>query len=280
MDIKEWAARPEVLELESQGEDVEFLQNLLNRFMEKSIRPLNPDGDYGKLTKNAVIMYQQDRLLNPDGEVGGMTKKDMLSAFGTNWSQEKPFELSTSTGPIKVWGSNIDICGQIPYSFGEISTFGGPKDTGDLMYGQAYVTGSDLKSPKAFCEKNRELVEMGILRKECLAIDSYPIVKIGGKDYRASGSWCLDPWAGWYCAIYTKKSFGLYGAKNPRVVVINPKTGQVGVFLRTDQGPNPLCGAIDLPNHVEKTMGLSQDDDAIIGWADWDVAPGYKGIVG
>lgn len=278
-DVKAWSERPGVLKSGSRGEDVKILQTLLSGFLDDTIAPLSADGIFGQKTLVASIEYQQQRLLEPDGAIGTLTKRDMYRAFVDQWTDRNPFMLKTSTGDVKVWGKFIDTCGSIPYSYGEVSCFGGPKDEGDLMYGQAYLSEMGTTGPSSFCTKWKDLVSINILRKECLVMPTYPIVTLrSGQMVKAGPSWCLDPQQGWYCAIYTK-GFGLQGMKNPRVVVINPKNGKVGVFLRTDHGPQPACGAIDLPYHIPDTMGLVQDDKAIIGWADWDITPGFKGIL-
>ncbi|EAV46243.1 hypothetical protein SIAM614_10453 [Stappia aggregata IAM 12614] len=58
----------------SKGSHVERIQKELNKFFkDEGRKPLIPDGDYGKNTKEAVIQLQKDFFLYVDGVVGEFT---------------------------------------------------------------------------------------------------------------------------------------------------------------------------------------------------------------
>jgi peptidoglycan hydrolase-like protein with peptidoglycan-binding domain len=59
-----------ILKLKSKGKDVEALQKLLNKSISAK---LEPDGDFGNLTKKAVIKFQKKNSLKPDGIAGSST---------------------------------------------------------------------------------------------------------------------------------------------------------------------------------------------------------------
>jgi len=267
---KAWSKKEEVLKKGMKdvdgADDIHILQELLNRFLDEELNiPLSVDGAFGKLTNNAVVFYQNFRFLEPSN-VGKITRKDMYQAFLTKWSDNLPYMLDDK---VMVYGTTMSPVGDIPHSYGEVSEFGGKTDCDDLMYGQAYLVKSDNRSPKVFCDANMDLVDAGILRRECLKLTEYPLVKCkNGKTYRASGSWCLDTEKGFYGAVFTKYSFGLLGMDNPRIAIKNLKNGKIAVILRTDKGPQSSCGVVDLSPAVMKGIDLKQDDKVVLGWAD------------
>jgi peptidoglycan hydrolase-like protein with peptidoglycan-binding domain len=59
-----------VLRLNSRGEEVQYLQSILNRI---NYGPLNEDGIFGSATKAAVERFQVDFNLKEDGIVGSDT---------------------------------------------------------------------------------------------------------------------------------------------------------------------------------------------------------------
>ena len=274
--IKEWSEVDLILGIgmiDAAGEDnIHILQELLNDFLDDDlVQALNVDGNYGGLTDNAARLYQAFRLLEP-GRVGELTKGDMYKAFCTKWTDHDPYMLDDK---VKVHGSALDPMGYIPNTYGEVYQFGGPDDCDDLYNGQAYLLKSDGdNSPKDFCEYNRDLVDLKILRVECLEMDEYPIVTCGSTSKRAQGSWCLNSKEGLYCAIDTASAFGLYGSSNPKIVIKNWRNGKIAVLLRTDKGPRPDLGAIDMAAGTMELMELQQDDPVTIGFADFDAELG------
>lgn len=85
------AARPAlVLEEGSKGEPVERLQRALARlgFEDASGRPLIPDGDFGRKTREAVESFQRERGLDVDGQVGRNTTKALAKAAAQLVSDE------------------------------------------------------------------------------------------------------------------------------------------------------------------------------------------------
>jgi N-acetylmuramoyl-L-alanine amidase len=67
------ASTSQILKKGSNGELVKVLQIKLNSFIE-SLK-LNVDGDFGGLTENIVMLYQQHRGLEIDGVAGPQTQK-------------------------------------------------------------------------------------------------------------------------------------------------------------------------------------------------------------
>ncbi|MBL4767829.1 MAG: peptidoglycan-binding protein [Rhodobacteraceae bacterium] len=59
-----------ILKLKSKGKDVEALQKSLNKNISAK---LELDGDFGNLTKKAVIKFQKKNSLKPDGIAGSST---------------------------------------------------------------------------------------------------------------------------------------------------------------------------------------------------------------
>lgn len=63
-----------ILRVGCTGEDVRVIQNALNRHA----AGLDPDGDYGNHTRDAVISFQTDNDLDVDGEVGPQTRRALF----------------------------------------------------------------------------------------------------------------------------------------------------------------------------------------------------------
>lgn len=72
-----------ILKLKSKGKDVEALQKALNKQISAK---LDPDGTFGKLTKDAVIKFQKKNSLKPDGVAGAST----LAVIGLGPSLRMP----------------------------------------------------------------------------------------------------------------------------------------------------------------------------------------------
>ena len=80
----------EVLRTGSRGVFVEELQRLLNKKLPHRT-PLEPDGIFGSLTRQAVIAYQRAQWLTPDGVVGPCT-----------WSALKDWETIHIDWPVRL----------------------------------------------------------------------------------------------------------------------------------------------------------------------------------
>ena len=79
MPIEKSKAQP-LLKKGAQGDDVRRLQSLLNQ-KTRLAKPLKPDGDFGRMTYNAVVAFQNQQKLRPvDGIVGPKTWAALLGA--------------------------------------------------------------------------------------------------------------------------------------------------------------------------------------------------------
>lgn len=69
-----------ILKSGSAGSEVKTLQTILNSYGYKGAdgKPLKVDGDFGKNTKFAVVLFQQDEKLQKDGIVGKVTWGKLL----------------------------------------------------------------------------------------------------------------------------------------------------------------------------------------------------------
>ena len=268
-----------ILHLYDENDSVRILQQLLNTMRNKALfRRLNEDGDFGGLTIAAVRKFQASRMLLQDGAVGPTTKMWLYLSYKDRYVMGKIYKLPLDDGSfVPIYGQWHQDLGRIALGGrGECSSFGGPFDKGDNMYGQAYI--SSARTPAKLFAKHPELVRMGILRKDIEGINEFPMMPFfkTGRFKRASTSWALDT-HGFYCALYGR-SFGKYDERNPRVVVYNPRTKQACICLRTDHGPHPDTEReIDLSPGAENSIGLGTDDLCIYGWAADDLEPGYRG---
>jgi len=267
------------IRLHDENDNIKILQALLNKFRHKKLyRTLSEDGDFGRLTENAVRKFQDGRMLDSDGVVGNTTKLWLFLSYKNNYMLGTIYQLPLDNG------SNISVYGQWREEYGEIalggrgecSSFGGEFDSGDNMYGQAYI--SSARTPKKLYIKHKNLVDMGILRENIKDIDKFPYVPLfkTGRYVKASTSWTLNT-GGFYCALYGK-SFGKYDENNPRVFVYNVRTKQSCIVMRTDHGPHPKTKReIDLSKGAMNSIGLKTDDICVYGWVPDDSELGYKG---
>ena len=76
-----------ILEYGRSGDQVSALQQLLQ---EKGYLDDEPDGNFGNLTKNAVIQFQQENGMTPDGVAGRLTCGALVSDPDTAESSEEP----------------------------------------------------------------------------------------------------------------------------------------------------------------------------------------------
>lgn len=109
----------------NKGQGVYWLQYELNKVGYK----ISIDGEFGPLTKEAVISYQESRGLEPDGIVGSITRNALIN-------NKKPVQSDTSTGA-KVILANVPL-----YSS---SLSNDPKRE---ISGEYYIWNEDVKNGK------------------------------------------------------------------------------------------------------------------------------------
>jgi len=280
MAITKWKSMNMVMD--NNKDDVKELQSVANAkysFLWGK-RAIREDGDYGKMTAGVVEKIQNHLLLKRDGWCGPTTIHWMA-----NHKRNNGIVLINEDRSLKVIGRYWETTGWIPNGYGDCSTFGGPKDAGDNMYGQAYINSHN--KPSQLASANPELMDMGILRPGIMTEGEFPMVKFfklkdkhGNQRWkRSSTSWALNP-KSFYCALRTKRSFGMRDDENPRVVIINPQTGQIVVCLRTDYGPaKSTKRVIDISPGAMDALGERTDGDLIIGWAHPKTPIGHYGTI-
>lgn len=270
--VSKWASDPEVLRLGSAGTGVSMFELVCQSF-DPSLYPGRIDEDFGKGCQAAAAKFQQYRLLGEDGVVGPMTKAEMAHAWQTKWKVGSLF-LVKPEWP-KVYGPWHPSLSWLPdvvlyqEEGGKVSSFGGPDDSGDRIYGQAYIPGA--ASPAALAKKYPTLMAMGVLRPEIAQIEEYSMTTDWkGREKRADTSWCLNP-ESYYCAMRWLKSGGSAwsGSDNPRLLVWNERTEKAVVVLRTDWGPHIRTGrVIDLSPGAMGALDLRTDDRVRLTWAE------------
>lgn len=96
-----------ILRAGCKGEDVRVIQKALNRHG----AGLDPDGDFGNHTRDAVVSFQQDNGLDVDGEVGPQTRRALFPLV----------TVTVNVLGLRMAGSNSVRTG---FSFGNTSTPG------------------------------------------------------------------------------------------------------------------------------------------------------------
>jgi peptidoglycan hydrolase-like protein with peptidoglycan-binding domain len=159
-----------ILKQGCKGKQVEELQKSLNQILQGQTI-LKIDEDFGILTHNAVMNFQKSRFLNEiDGIVGPTTQNEIQQCLNDNWIIGQPFLYLGKS----IYGGYHPSWGWMPDHEGKCSSFGGPNDLGDRMYGQAYI--DDVKTPQEAALKFPTLMEMGIFRDEIKNIDKFTII--------------------------------------------------------------------------------------------------------
>lgn len=255
------------------GSEVTLLQLLFEGF-HGDMYVGRVDDVFGKATEAAVLKFQQYRLLDETGVVDLETRLELGTAFFDGWTPGIPFQPRRWSEPNFVVGPWHSHLGWLPgvalgrLEQGKMSTFGGPKDKGDRIYGQAYVDGDE--TPLAVYQRHPTLVHMGLLREEIKDIEEYPTVTDWkGRLKRADTSWCLNP-DSFYCAMRWRSTGGKFYRNdgNPRVVVWNESNRKAVVCLRTDWGPHVRTGRlIDLSPGAEAALEIQTDDVVRVTWA-------------
>lgn len=165
-ELAEWKNSEKVLGLGTVDPEVRVLQLLL-KAISSNFYPLKVDDIYGKITREGVYKFQQYQLISEDGLVGRITKKKIADCFESGW---KPGDLFSHSSGVQVYGPRHPGIGWLPgvslgrFEQGRISHFGGPYDSGDRIYGQAYISGAN--TPRELLKKHKKLVDMGILMNE------------------------------------------------------------------------------------------------------------------
>lgn len=254
--VERWANSVIPIQRGDHGEDVEILQ----RLGDKVGFPCIPDKDFGPKTERVVEKFQEMRIILPDSVAGPMTRSELARCWKENWYVGVKFKHISG---IMVFGSHHPELGEIPGSFGKMSTFGGPKDWGDLMYGQALLSAS---SPQQVKEKYPELVDLGIFRAD---VESLPKLSRRGRDVQAGISWMLNP-DSFYLAMRwrkTQRKIMRGGPQNFPVLVGVPSLGKWCTGIPTDYGPAKWTKRVcDLSPGFEDTLEISTDAKVVLGW--------------
>ncbi len=79
-------AKPKLLQLGDQGEEVKKLQNQLQ---ELGYLETEPDGEYNLKTKSAIALFQEKEGLNNDGVAGAVTQELIIKAVAQKKAEEK-----------------------------------------------------------------------------------------------------------------------------------------------------------------------------------------------
>jgi hypothetical protein len=254
-----------VLKQGDKGTEVEQLQRLLVT-MGFDLGNSSPDGDgvdgdYGGKTKTAVEQFQQYRMVRSrdrtkagdDGVWGPITASYAEIALAENYKQGQPWKYKG----VLVYGWRHPQFGRIPETEGKTSSFGGPDDKGDRLYGQARVS---AETAKDLYEKYDDLVKLGVFRKQPNGEpykDPLPIVTgTGGRRGVAGISWLLNP-NSFYCALRTNPPYP--NVRQARVAFFFKNKACVTVC--TDWGPHERTGRnSDLSPGTLNVLNAETDD--------------------
>lgn len=293
------------IEIGDTGIDVQMLEQLLEDIDPKFYNG-PADDEFGKGVRKAVLRFQQARLLEETGAVDVETRRTLVEAWRDSWRPGMVFALKIGAVSIHTFGPNHPALGDLPETAlgrvegGRISNFGGPHDAGDRIYGQAYLAGA--KTPRAFIQKHKALVRMGVVMTEAKALaveardrrgaplgdpffnrglDEWPLTTDWrGRERRAGPSSLLNP-DGCYCAIRWRR--GQRGRSwrdenSPRIIVYNPETCKAAITLGTDYGPHPDTGKyVDVASKVERHLGLKTGGFAYVAYGLDGAAPALIG---
>jgi len=255
-----------------QGEDIYTLQLLLNSFG----FDLSIDGDFGPQTEELVEKFQEKRIILPDSIVGPMTIDELIHCWEKGWNlTEVPFLHRSG---IYVYGPKHPFAGSIPDVFGAMSTFGGPNDWGDLMYGQSLIA---AQTPDEVKRKYPQLVDAGIFRKD---VETLPRIKNPhtGKMVQTGISWMLNP-KSYYLAMRWSYAQRTLMSKDPSkypVLVGVPSRNLWVIVCPTDYGPAKWTKRIadlsygatdalatdDSGKIIEDGISLKTDSKVVCGW--------------
>ena len=242
------------------GEGVEILQRLLLEF---GFDPHGIDGSFGRLTEKALADYQWARMLPAIGSASPTTKTDMSAALGTGWYPGQPFTpwpiYLDGERDVHVIGGYHAVFGRIPAREGKMSTFGGPDDAGDRIYGQALVAANNAAE---LYDRHPALVEMGVFTEG--HSDPLPMTTDWkGRVRRAGISYMLNP-ESFYVAMRWRKPRP--SALTSRVVVLTDE-GKAVCCTATDWGPAQSTGrVIDISPGAEEALGITTDSMVRIAW--------------
>jgi len=304
-EVMAWAADPTVLSIGYEGPEVTIFERLCAEIDPVLYRGVLDD-DFGKGCRSAAFDFQQYRLLEESGKVDQRTKADMVRAWECGCKMGDLFvPLRFATGQ-QVYGPRHPVAGFLPGvvrgkpESGRMSTFGGPHDSGDRIYGQAYW--SDASSPQDLISRQPELVEMGVIMtaEQALSVrygeddwkpgelffegdlSRWPMTKGCGKVRRAGASSMLNP-ASYFIAMMFDSAAGLYNEHNPKLLVWSEKTKRGCIGIRTDKGPDPDTNRIcDLSDGIADALYLEvgdgkklpTDSEVYVTWAPDDAKIG------
>lgn len=283
--VAEWGRQTEPLSLGSKGPDVAVLEYLLRAV--GGLYSGAMDDEYGKLCRKGVMEFQQYRLLPETGVADAETRALLATCYGV-WSLGELYVHPLYK--VMVYGPWRQTLGYLPdvvlgvSESGKISSFGGPHDSGDRIYNQAYITSES--TPRKLLQRHQQLVDMGVLmseeqmlavtdggKKVLESLDEWPKVTDWRGNLKTAGvSWALNP-DGFYCAMRWKKRGGMVDAGNPKLLVWTDD--KAVVVLRTDWGPAVSTHrVIDLSPGALRALGLKTDKKVSMCWADDDLPLG------
>jgi len=242
---------------------VRYIQSMCNIELGKFCADqIDADGLFGEKTEKAVIRLQDRYGVDTDGLVGPETWRMICSV------NQLPAEFLGDTffhriglyhpycGPVHLWEN---------HNSGKCSSFGGPDDAGDRMYGQAFLY--DVTAPNEINQYMPKLVDKGFFRREVLDLDEFPIVTdYEGREHKAGLSWALDPSAP-YCAVLLDQEWigHLRGDRCPSMMV--SYNGKSIVCRLTDRGPATRTGRmIDLSPGAMEYLGVKTDQKVEYMW--------------
>ena len=270
-NVSTWANSGAVLEMGSEGVEVTIFEKLCNRF-DDDYYPGKIDDKFGKGCHAAAQSFQQGRLLTESGVVDEETKATMLNAFEAGWHPGQTFVPPWRGVTRCVIGPWLPKLGILPGlrlgrdERGKMSTFGGPHDSGDRIYGQAYWSGWDLTLSSVLLGQPLEDLAAGLDDFVVTVAGTaepadWAITKGCGKVTRAGESSMLNP-DGYFIAMMFDRSGGLYNERNPKFLLWSKKTGKAVVAMRTDKGPHPDTGRwVDMSDGCADALYLEPDDN-------------------
>lgn len=272
--LKDWLRRLKTscLTRGDLGEDVFVLQALLDSFgFDIAI-----DGDFGPQTESVCEDFQERRVILPDAVVGPQTQEELIYCRTKKWNlTESPFLHRSG---VYVYGPKHPELGEIPATFTRMSTFGGPNDWGDLMYGQALVA---ARNPQELRRKYPKLIDLGLFRE---GIDELPRIKNPktGKMVQTGLSWLLNPKSYFLAMRWTRAQRRLMVRDPSRYLVLVgvPSRDLWAIACPTDYGPAKWTGrgadisygiadalATDKSGQIiDDGINLKTDSKIVLGW--------------
>jgi hypothetical protein len=259
-DVAAWSAEPVTLSRGDSGESVAMLQRVLLFF---GFDVGEPDGAFGPLTDAGLEAAQTELSLAPDGDCGPLTRARLDFAMASGW-QAGGLLPYCEGGPL-ARGVHPEL-GRIPSARGRMSSFGGPRDSGDRGYSQALVRVRPSGSIEALYRQHPKLVELGLFTRGLT--DPLPMTTCCGKEVQAGISFCLDP-DSYYLAMRWPRR-GRPVPEHHRVLLV-ADSGRRCVVVPTDWGPAArLRRDFDLSPGAKAHLQLRTDNYVSAAWAEDD----------